>query len=498
MSSNIYIQSGTQYYPGLFDTNNYLTLAEADFRFIKKGTDVNYSVIAASTRIELESTSSTTITNTSNCDEFGLHLHSILSGSTGVKSGCAISFNQSLSDTTALAMIALDKIADNNGNLVFGVRNGATCDIRLRISSTAITFNGSSLLSQSSADSRYLQLTGGSITGNLSISGTIAASNLFTQTLADARYLQLTGGNLSGNLGIGDALPGTLPSDISIFESSATPQISMGRLNTDGNNFIIGYTHIGNGNVLNRLFIQPMGATVNDTITFTVNGGRVGIGSPTPTQKFEVNGNINVSSGNGYMIAGTSIDGRYVRTGAASTMTSQLYINGSVATAVPACRRYGVSGSDPTDVGGGTVSVSLRTSNDLWCAGNMYSSSDRRLKHDFRIAYNDQWEKLLDIEPYFYKWKTDDPNNNFSFGFIAQDLINNGLYDLVKTMENNNIIEDCIESDTPKGYGHTIMYDRIPLILTKIAKKQRDRINELENRLIELEEELLLIKNILR
>lgn len=138
--------------------------------------------------------------------------------------------------------------------------------------------------------------------------------------------LQVAGAGIS----IGNNVS-SISSDIVIMENASTPQIEIGRAQTNGNSFNIGYTHIGDGNVLNRLFIQPRGASTNDTLTYTVNGGRIGIGSPTPTQKLEVNGNINVSSGNGFMIGGTSIDTRYLRTDADSTNTAGLRLYSTAA-----------------------------------------------------------------------------------------------------------------------------------------------------------------------
>jgi hypothetical protein len=214
-----------------------------------------------------------------------------------------------------------------------------------------LNVNGDILLnsvSLSTTLNSYLPLTGGTLTGALTVNrgngetlistnGTvrtaihIQASNAHIGTTTNHNFnIQANGASVLQCLSTGDVnvnnsltISGTgigignnvssISSDIVIMENGSTPQIEIGRAQSNGNSFNIGYTHIGDGNVLNRLFIQPRGASVNDTLTYTVNGGRVGLGSPTPTQKLEVNGNINVSSGNGYMIAGSSIDNRYAR-----------------------------------------------------------------------------------------------------------------------------------------------------------------------------------------
>ena len=105
------------------------------------GLDVN--VLSASARIETNNNSNTLITNSSVCDTYGLHLHSFLASSNGMYPGSSIAFNNSSSDNVPLSSINLDKIGSGNGNLVFGTRNGATCDERVRITSSGLNVSGS-------------------------------------------------------------------------------------------------------------------------------------------------------------------------------------------------------------------------------------------------------------------------------------------------------------------------------------------------------------------
>ncbi len=245
------------------------------------------------------------------------------------------------------------------------VRNGGIATLS-SLDAGNITISGVSVLTATTGDTRYLQLTGGNLTGAITLNrgngesyistnGTVRtaihtqASSAHIGTTSNHTFnLQANGANVlqclnTGNVNIVNSLQvagtgisignnvSSISSDIIIMENASTPQIEIGRAQTNGNSFNIGYTHIGDGNVLNRLFIQPRGASTNDTLTYTVNGGRVGIGSPTPTQKLEVNGNINVSSGNGYMIGGTSIDTRYLRTDADSTNTAGLRLYSTAA-----------------------------------------------------------------------------------------------------------------------------------------------------------------------
>ncbi len=135
----------------IFNTADYntiidgsLSLTEADSRYLKlTGGNVSFltsPLITGTSRIEVQNTSNTQITSSSNCNDYGLHLHSVLSSSNGVYSGSSISFNNSLGENVPLSAIYLDKIGSGEGNLVFATRNGATCDERLRITDSDIIF----------------------------------------------------------------------------------------------------------------------------------------------------------------------------------------------------------------------------------------------------------------------------------------------------------------------------------------------------------------------
>jgi hypothetical protein len=137
---------------------------------------------------------------------------------------------------------------------------------------------------------------------------------------------------------------------------STQPILSLGKALTNGNCFQIGYTHVGDSNVLNRIYIMPQGASANDTITMTVNGGRVGIGSPTPTQKLEVAGNVNISSGSSYMIGGSTMmtnvpSASGVRIGGDTTIGCEFYTSSTL--------RYA-----------GFAGVSLGANNSVWTTFN--------------------------------------------------------------------------------------------------------------------------------
>jgi hypothetical protein len=377
-------------------------------------------------------------------------------------------------------------------------------------------------------------------------------------------------------LGLGNNLPTTLTRDITILESSSDPDIVIGRTDTNTNAFRISYTHVGDGNALNRLVIAPIGATSNQTMTFTANG-RVGIGSPTPTQAFEVLGNINVSSS--YLIGGNNIDDRYLRTTSDTTSTAvvrfyasqsaggpdqtiirfghtvaagdwflrhhrssggvennclellntnsnllgmsigsfnglgvgdgcmlvmngiqgdtglgfirassvncngALHLNCGIPQSVPANRRYGSSTSDPSNQSGGIVSISMYAYNNLWVRGDMYCTSDRRMKTNIRPwGVGEKAMGLLNVDPVWYSWK-DDESQYLHLGFIAQDLLKHDCGDLVQAFKNTQVTEPCLETDTPKDVQLVVDYQKVPLYLLEIIKRQQQQIETMSKQI---------------
>ena len=180
------------------DLDGNLTLADADKRYLKLSGGIvyglstftnglNVNVLSASSRIETNNNSNTLITNSSFCDTYGLHLHSVLASSNGMYSGSSIAFNNSSSDNVPLSSINLDKIGSGNGNLVFGTRNGATCDERVRITSNGLNVSGNYYLNNVLVDFSVIQgITLGSAANNkvltLDNSGSISTITSLTST----------------------------------------------------------------------------------------------------------------------------------------------------------------------------------------------------------------------------------------------------------------------------------------------------------------------------
>lgn len=386
-----------------------ISLQDADKRYLKLGGgsltgSLNLSTLSASTRVEVESTDATPITSTTNCDEYGLHLHSILSSSNGRYPGSAIAFNNSSLDNVPLSSISLDKISNGVGQLVFAVRYTSDCNERLRITNDGIKAIGSVICDQ-------IILTNGT-----------TDSDWLTQFASDVRYLRKN--NASGD---------TMQGGLTVSKTSNGNSFS----SINGSSACKLY-HYNNGTAI-------FGTTTNNDLEFQTNG---------------------------------VIRAAFAGNNGVFTVSNQIYINGYTSNTVPSNRRYGYSGSDPSNQAGGTVNISLRTSNDVWVSGNVYCSSDRRLKTNIKQWDASKCMNLLDVNPYMYSWKRDESENLY-LGFIAQDLIKNGCDDLVQCFQTDDEdIGHCSETNIDGNIRYAVEYQKIPLYLLEIIKHQQNQIKK--------------------
>ena len=559
MAENIFVPPGTVYYPGLFDTEVALTIAEADKRYIKKGSDASYNLVSASNRLEVESANNTSITSSSNCNQYGLHLHSVLNNTNGRYAGSSIAFNNSLSDSVPLSSISLDKISANVGELVFGVRFGSDCSERLRITNDGLNVVGALVadqiilnsgvtdadwFTQVQGDARYVRAnnaSGSAMTGALTINRTTSGNSftsingtsecrlyhfnngnaVFGTTSANNLQFQ-TGGNIrstvtsAGDIGINTTTPeqrfhvvgnircqGTLiPNVISITNSGTTDILTA--LNSP---MTFKMTSFTNAFVLGTSTEHPISFQTNGLVRGSVtSSGLLDWGtnnvraecfvSESSTNDFPIFSNTNgtanfqmrsfnnaaligmISNHTLSFMTNSSVRGSITPTGSLN-WNHHVYINGSSSNTVPANRRYGSSGSDPSNQAGGTVPLSLRTSSNVWIAGDMYSSSDRRLKTNINKWDSSKCMNLLQVDPCTYSWRSDE-SGNLCLGFIAQDLIANDCTDLVQCFETNDEdIGHCDETNMDGRNRYVVEYQKIPLYLLEIIKKQQRDIDML-------------------
>lgn len=584
MSSNIYIQSGTQYYPGLFDTEVALTIAKADQRYIKKGSDANYNVINATSRIEVESTNDTSITSSSNCDEYGLHLHSVLSSSSGIRPGCAISFNNSLSDNVPLSSICLDKITSGQGELVISTRNGVTCDERLRITDEGITvqgnINSSSLITTIANNTTTFvsaQKWTNDLATDINVHMWISSIAPIFGTSSNHPFRIMSNGTekiriaTDGNIGIGITNPAyklDVSGDVNITGSyrlngdivSFPPALAVqGALNPAGNpSSVSGYVWYTNTSRFygarfidsnNFCLLNVSGGTVyNDALVYTHSSNPLlelklsnsSIKAPTLTATTEIEGplldlrtsqtlqtlktrmrwggtandneswflenytngidsyfniknttsslnllglsfgigsGIGNSDGTMLVLNGSQGDGSVGFLNAASSSTNaSLHINAGVPQSVSAGWTFDSIGQRSNS--GGTVSVSLYCYNNIWVRGALYATSDKRLKNIIAPVDSDKTMRLLDIKPVWYSWKSDTENKP-QLGVIAQDLLDVGLHDLTHIFKNDSVMEADEEHGLAAGEQLVVSYERIPLYMLEIIKKQQKQIEKL-------------------
>jgi hypothetical protein len=86
---------------------------------------------------------------------------------------------------------------------------------------------------------------------------------------------------------------------------------------------------------------------------------------------------------------------------------------------------------------------------------------------------------LLQVDPCTYSWRSDE-SGNLCLGFIAQDLIANDCTDLVQCFETNDEdIGHCDETNMDGRNRYVVEYQKIPLYLLEIIKKQQRDIDML-------------------
>jgi hypothetical protein len=197
-----------------------------------------------------------------------------------------------------------------------------------------------------------------------------------------------------------------------------------------------------------------------------------------------INNGINIGSGSTAGASGGGVmvlnnangNGSFVTCGT-SSCNGALYINALVTKTVPAGWGYTPTGS--ASVGGGSVGVSLATHSNIWVNGSVYCSSDSRLKNIVGDLDTSKVMNLLNITPKWYTWKSESGRMP-QLGLIAQDLVKNDLKELTMIFDNESLKDDH-EGIVPDGKQLAVAYDRLPLILLEIIKKQQIHIENLQS-----------------
>lgn len=147
-----------------------------------------------------------------------------------------------------------------------------------------------------------------------------------------------------------------------------------------------------------------------------------------------------------------------------------LEINGYSNITIGANGRLNTSGA--STAGGGTIPVSLTTTHDIWCRGVVYSTSDERTKKDIVDISDEEALKLLNVRSVHYKWKYGDLGV-LQTGVIAQDLLSNGLDNLVGEVASAN--------EEIEGNQLVVDYSSIGVLLLKLCQLQQQEINDIKS-----------------
>jgi hypothetical protein len=105
--------------------------------------------------------------------------------------------------------------------------------------------------------------------------------------------------------------------------------------------------------------------------------------------------------------------------------------------------------------------------------GTLYrlGTSSRRFKTDIRPYESAPFEKILEMQPVLFRYLDRDhgPTDEDTLGFIAEELEALGLKDLVIYAEDGEV--------------HGIRYNRIPVYILEVIKRQQKQIEALETAL---------------
>jgi hypothetical protein len=399
------------------------------------------------------------------------------------------------------------------GNINITTHNGSTTGLKLNnilvtATATKLNYTDVTTIGIAQASKALVLNSSSSISGITSLTTTtLNASKILVGTSTD------TGRLIS-------ALDSTMT-------NSSTRQITLGKANSNNNQFEIQYKHISDGSNSNYCGFGLYG---NTDILTVVGNSRVGINTATPSSPLDIITPSNVygiKCGDGTVTLATYTSNTTGQFGTVSNHNLQFFTNNGIRATLTTNGYLGISTSSPSvplhvntstsfasaagwgyrsngssSSGATATQVSAIFSGDLVCNA-MYAVSDRRLKYDFKELSNDFCKDFIfKNKPVEYKFKT--TKNKINYGYIAQEIYKSGYENLISFVPHENLDEE-IDDDgfiSMKNEKMIITYEGIIPILAKnieILYKENEEhveiINELKNENNELRE---LINNLAR
>ncbi len=249
----------------------------------------------------------------------------------------------------------------------------------------------------------------------------------------------------------------------------------------NGGNLFIGTSTAGK--VLG--FLTGGGATTNERMR--IDGtGNVGIGTTAPTEKLDVNGNLDVANsiyvdgaatntGNkapglvfGGQLSGETISSK--RTAGTNQYGLDFYTSSTLQMTVAAGGNVGIGTNTPASklTVAGSIAPAFDNSYNLGNAGarwyNVYASnsfiqgSDRRLKTNIK-ALNYGLKEVLALQPVSYNWK-EKPTTGHKIGLIAQDV--------------RKVVPEVVIGDEAKEKLGMNYAELIPVLINAIKEQQKE------------------------
>ena len=175
---------------------------------------------------------------------------------------------------------------------------------------------------------------------------------------------------------------------------------------------------------------------------------------------------ISVGAAGGLTVNGAGGTGAFIDAGGSTAQLGTLHVNGSLSRTVPS--GWSLTPTGTASIAGGTVPISIYSGSNIWIVGNVYTTSDERLKTNIEDIELIEAKKLLKVRTVRYNWKSDSNNEKKQVGLIAQDLLKHKLDEFVGVVPNNEL-ED--------KFSLVVNYDKINMFLIELIK---DLYNEVE------------------